>query len=88
MCSLKRNGYGLCDMTGNVWEWVADGYSKRLPGGTDPLGVGFMKVFRGGSWHGGAPFNKINFRAKLWSSWPFNSLGFRLAISGPGQSTP
>ncbi|MBI2340880.1 MAG: SUMF1/EgtB/PvdO family nonheme iron enzyme [Deltaproteobacteria bacterium] len=38
--SFQPNGYGVYDMTGNVWEWTLEDYQEH---GT--------KGFRGGSWY-------------------------------------
>jgi formylglycine-generating enzyme required for sulfatase activity len=50
------NGFGLHDMSGNVWEWVNDRYSGSYYASspsTNPPGpaTGSNRVLRGGSWY-------------------------------------
>lgn len=55
VCEKKSNSFGLCDMTGNVGEWVSDWYSAYYSTVTDiynPQGPpgGKLKIVRGGAW--------------------------------------
>ena len=53
VASKAANDFGLHDMSGNVWEWVWDGYAA-YPGGkvADRVApsTGPWRVLRGGAW--------------------------------------
>jgi formylglycine-generating enzyme required for sulfatase activity len=76
--------FGVLDMAGNVFEWVADGYAPYDAGDqTDPLvPLGNKKgVIRGGSWDYSAQAAKTSFRTSWVSEAGNASIGFRCARS-------
>jgi formylglycine-generating enzyme len=80
--TFKPNGFGLFDMSGNVWEWTSDFYGEKYYAESpenDPRGPvqGRFRVIRGGSWHSGAMCQQTYYRNGLPASWVDFAVGFR-----------
>jgi len=89
---LKRpNPFGLFDLHGNAWEWVADwraDYAKVAV--TDPRGpeAGVVRVGRGGCWYYPASISRAAYRNSLKQSFRCDALGFRTALSPSATHRP
>jgi len=82
--SYPISNYGLYDMGGNVWEWVADWYSIGLDcSPTNPLGAasGDTRVIRGGSYVSDEHFLRTDRRAFAVPTSGYTDVGFRTAIT-------
>lgn len=82
--SLAPNGHGLYDMSGNVREWVLDGYGEYSAGPqTDPAGprASSKRVFRGGSYDTSLMWARCGRRAADPPIGSRRGRGFRLARS-------
>jgi len=84
---FAANAFGLHDMLGNAWEWVADCYAPGyegtpVDGSALSSGECGQRVLRGGSWKYPARTVRFAIRGPGRVATRTNNAGFRLAADG------
>ena len=69
----QANGYGLYDMSGNVWEWMEDCWEGNCA----------KRVLRGGSWDSDPQIVRAAYRCWFDTTYRISDCGFRLARTLP-----
>ena len=88
VCSKPKGNtaQGLCDMSGNVWQWVQDKYQDSYKGvptdGSAFEGTGSNRVLRGGSFYGNvAGYLRADYSGYGAPGIRDDDIGFRLVRS-------
>ena len=83
---FPANGFGLYDLSGNVWEWTRSHYYQSYPyradDGRENLAAGddVWRVVRGGSWRAARVFARCAYRRRAHPGGRFSSGGFRVVL--------
>ena len=87
----QPNGYGLYDMSGNVFEWCWDRFGplpNPLPADYSGHASGSGQVVRGGGWYSSSSLVARAFRSSSASIAGDNNIGLRLVLSNRAGGTP
>ena len=76
--SFAPNGFGLQDMTGNVFEWVKDSYDRHLYAHPDRPEPSEYHVLRGGSFVLDGVYLRNPFRMRYRPGVQADDIGFRV----------
>jgi formylglycine-generating enzyme required for sulfatase activity len=79
------NQLGIYDMSGNVWEWCQDVFTRdvwRIPGdGTPHMGLAAERLLRGGCFHNWAIHCTVSKRYEIAREYHDGCIGFRIVLS-------
>lgn len=79
------NQLGIHDMSGNVWEWCQDVFTREVESipqdGTAFVGPGEERVLRGGCFHNWAVHCTVSKRYEIAHDYHDGCIGFRLVLS-------